>query len=378
MYRTKLERMSPTTIEKLQNDIVASAKTFPQLADEYKMFEDDVKKVAQNMGMYGLFDEDNSIHNKTVKEPKKEKVQHKEKRKSRVYITEDLEQEIVEDLKKYQEDGWKNFTKKKILIKYNLTHPATINKIAEKHGIVFADTSSKVVKAQSTVKALSVSGNNIIGEFDPKDTIVFPTEDIGEELSVRLDNSFTLGGINSYIFENLSIFDGTHFDTIVKKYFERNIKNKKIKTIKLYIRSNMYSYMYMIAMTSITKYCYEYKCNLTLIEGIKSTDIITGYSSQTPNIKAIFDRSYTLAKKTIYRASYEDVKSASTLFYISIIFNNRQNNQCIITDSFDKALDYLTKYEKSMGEVKIEHSLFISSVTEGRITPILKVIKGNI
>ena len=367
MYRTKLERIPAATLEKLQNDIMCSGKTFPQLADIYGMFPDDIMRVAEGMGMHGLINNEQTV---VTNVPKKEKVQHKTKRKTPVKITEELEKQIIEDLKKYQEKGWRNFTKKKILVKYNLTNQATLNKIADKYGIVFD------YDVKSEPKVAVASSSDTIGLINDSEVIKFPEEEETTKVSVRLDNTFAIQGVQSYIYDKLSETKTDDLEISVKKYFDRNIINKKINAVKLYTRTGRYDKAYMVAMSKIIKSCCENRCNLTLVEGTTSTEIVTGYSSLTPNIQAIFDKCQE--QKVMYKTDYETIKSAKTLYFVSIKFNYVKNNQCIVTDTLDKALLYLAGYEKATASAVISHSMFVSSVTSGKITPILKVIKGNI
>ena len=97
MYRTKLEKLPQRTKVALENDLVTGRQTFSELADKYEMFVDDVQKVATGLGMHDL-DCANGKEAQIEKEVRK--------RKTRVKITEALEQQIAEDLKKYQEKGY--------------------------------------------------------------------------------------------------------------------------------------------------------------------------------------------------------------------------------------------------------------------------------
>ncbi len=371
MYRTKLEKLQPATIKSLQNDLITSGKSFSELADRYGMFPNDVQKIASEMGMSGF---DTPTHSKIIEAPaiKKERVPHKVKRKTPVKVTPTIEAQIIEELKKWQEKGWKNFTKKKLLVKFNITNSGIITRIAEKAGIVIG---APVTTTVSEKVEDTITSSVVIGPINETEITEFPEEEIGLKISVKLDNSFAIQGITSFIFDKLS--ETEDYDSAVKKYFDHNIKGKKVEYIKLYSRAGRYDKVYMLAMSKIIKACCENHCNLSLVDGTTSTEIVSGYSSLTPDIQAIFDKCPNDAK-FIYKANYENIKGAKVLFFASAKFSNSKNNQCIVTDTLDKILIYLAKYEKATSGVSFSHSIFISSVSEGKITHILKVIKGDI
>lgn len=337
-YKKQKRQLTETQIASIENDLIKSNKTWKEIAQKYGVFEDVIADIAKDMGLIGsdVFeskDYPTVVVTSSVSEPTK--------RKEKVAITDELKNKILNDI-------LAGLDKKKIIEKYKISS-SSYYRIFNKVPKEFID------RFEPTV---------LFSKIDP-DELIEITNDIGSEMYVRLYKSISIPSDSSckaYLFDDKE----KNYVEALKNFKERYLKNQKVDCLTVYVENEVID---LKVSVTLTKWCIDNKTNLIIKPLNKEpVSLITEFSQSSRNFST-FNKRTIGCKKYIYKSTKEKVEKIATIYCV-LSFKD-----VIVTDSIDKALEYLARFEKVCHEDLLKHNLEVFQVNCGNYRQLFKLSK---
>ena len=332
-YKKTKKQLSEKTIAYIENDLLKTNQTHKEIAATYGVFDDVVSDIANSLGL-----------GKDIVPVTSKKPEHHE-RKGRVSLTEEQKRAVLEDHKR--------LAPKEICKKYNISD-STYRRI-------LGTKPTSVVKKQ----VVTANSSNVTVTFNKvsSDELVEVTEELGSDMSVRLFKSYTGSSfyVKPYLFEDKE----SNYVSALDSFKNRYLKNSKVELLTVYSGSTSLDVQISVALT---RFCLENKINLVIKSGDGSINLISEFSQMGRNMSTLSKRTVGL-KKYLYKSTKESIQKVATIYY------TKSFSEVVITDTFDKALEYIARYEKFCHEQLLKHELVITQINCGNLRQLFKLVK---
>lgn len=383
LIRRAYNKLTEKEKESIMTDLLKSSLTYKELAEKHQVFPDVITRIAKEMG---LLEKDPykpdpykpkpdiytpkrnnysaTVTNKAAVEKKKEP--EKKQHKKHVYLTDEQKSQLRNEAPKMTMDQlmkkWKvsSTTIKRILnedpkaaIKVEPAKKEEVAKVIDK--IVTPVPVKEEKKPQLEIK-----------QIDPKELIELSEEETGMPLVTRADDSYKWGDISYFLFpkgyEGRPLFDyRAHLEEFAKKYLKKHDK--------LQVMIPQGTTLSMAATAALCLWCNEKKINLTIFDGKTDLNLVEGYSKLTKNFQTLIAKT-TKAKRYLYKTELTAVLKCATVY-----FTSNDTGEVVITDSFDKAMEYVARYEKNCHEALLKHTLILQQCNCGNHRVLFTVTK---
>ena len=358
MYRQKWSSLTAQQIFAIETAILKSGKNFSEIANEYCVFLDDVKKYAVSLGMSGL---DGPIE---VQNPVRTLPSMPERKAGKgVRIGKEEKDRIKNILLTFQDKKWEGFNRTLFCESQHIAY-STLMRFASEFNIIIPQTRCIKSEANSATVPTNkdsnkISANGLI-EFDPNYS--------SRVISAKISDNFNLSGIN------YSIYQGDpdkieDLETPMKKFFERNVG--KVDTLQIYTKGELKAKIKIISL--LCKYCIFNKINLVYVEGIKKETLINDFGIKLEgSLKTAVEYTRGL-KKYIYGTSFDNLLKATTVYSCVVYYTESDRKEIILTDSYKNALQYVLDQQLSMENNFLRCTMYINKAEGDASTQLLYI-----
>ena len=340
-YKKTKKQLTQAQINSIEQDLIKSNKSQKELAQKYGVFDDVISEIAKDMGLIGADKEEEVYPRTTVIASAPKAVAHK--RKERTEITDAIRKMVIENVKA-------GVAKKEILTKYNISDSSF-------RRIIINLTKEDITPVEDVYSVSFV-------KIDPKELIDI-TNEIGSEMYVRLYKSFPVpedSTAKAYLFDDKE----DNYTEALKNFKERYLKNTKIEALTVFVLNESID---MKVSVALTKWCIENQTNLVLKPLNKEPiNLITEFAQCSRNFST-FNKRTIGCKKYIYKSTKEKVEKVSTIYCVTSF------KDVIVTDTIDKALEYIARFEKVCHENLMNHKLELFQVNCGNYRQLFKLLK---